>query len=150
MEPCAHAILIKTCWLLLQAQITCATVPPDIGPFAFEALALIAELSSASWDACGYIASKRALHSIPYNASNVQEAFEDAVPHGNPASRPLQTCWPYMLDVAESAQLVLANASSGALAQRDAIVRVHGTQFCDYCPPSFRQIERRPLLHDFL
>ena len=31
-----------------------------------------------------------------------------------------------MLDVAESAQLVLANASSGALAQRDAIVRVHG------------------------
>ena len=48
-------------------------------------------------------------------------------PHGNPASStPLQTCWPYMLDVAESAQLVLANASSGALAQRDAIVRVHG------------------------
>ena len=124
----AHAILPhKNLLALLQAQITCATVPPDIGPFAFEALALIAELSSASWDACGYIASKRAFIRSLTMLAMCRRPFEDAVPHGNPASStPLQTCWPYMLDVAESAQLVLANASSGALAQRDAIVRVHG------------------------
>merc|ERR1712072_1451674 len=90
-------------------------------------LALIAELSSASWDACGYIASKRAFIRSLTMLAMCRRPFEDAVPHGNPASStPLQTCWPYMLDVAESAQLVLANASSGALAQRDAIVRVHG------------------------
>jgi len=124
----AQAILThKNLLAILQAQVTFATVLPEIGPFAFEALALIAELSRISQDTCGYVASTRAfIRSLTLLAIRTTP-FGNAVTHGNSvSSTPLQTCWLHILDVAESAQLVLANASGGALAQRDAIVRVHG------------------------